>query len=53
MPFKKHEIIFFFPENKYCKKVYVPTLAKIFRNVTGNTLFFIWPDIIIADEGGF
>ena len=41
MPFKKHKIIFFFPELK--KKICVPTLPKIFRPVTRtHTYFFIW-----------
>ena len=41
MPFKMHKIVFF-PEKS------VPTLSKIFRPVTRNTLiFFIWPYIVI------
>ena len=34
-----HKIIFF-PEKKIIKKMYVPTLAKIVRPITQNTLIF-------------
>ena len=40
MPFKIHEIIFFSD-----KKESVPTLPKIFRPVTQNTYFGIWPNL--------
>ena len=38
MPFKMHKIILF-PE-KNIKRICVPTLPKMFRPVTRNTLFF-------------
>ena len=38
MPFKMHKIIIIFPEKKIC----VPTLPKIFRPVTRNTLIFLF-----------
>ena len=42
--FSKCIKLYFFPEKKKKKKIYVPTLPKIFRPVTRNTLiFFIWP----------
>ena len=41
MPFKMHKIISF-PEKK-CKNMCVTTLPKIFRPLTRNTYFFIWP----------
>ena len=48
MPFKMHKITFF-PEKKIFKKKCVPTLPKIFRPVTRNTLtFFIWPNRKVA-----
>ena len=37
--FKMHKILFFFPENK---KIYVPTIPKIFRPITRNTLIFLF-----------
>ena len=41
LPFKIHKIIFFFQKNKNnLKKMCVPTLPKIFRPVTRNTLIF-------------
>ena len=43
MPFKMHKNIFF-PEKDNDKIIYVPTLPKIIRPVTRDTLiFFIWP----------
>ena len=42
MPFKMHEINFFFQKKEI--KICVPTLPKISRPDTRNTLiFFIWP----------
>ena len=44
MPFKMHKIKKKIPEKKKIKKICVPTLPKIFRPVTRNTLIFItWP----------
>ena len=43
MPFKMHKIIFFSGKKKYLKKKIIcadPTLPKIFRPVTLNTLIF-------------
>ena len=42
MPFKMHKIDFFFQKRKDFKKVYVPTLPKIFRPLTQNTLIFLF-----------
>ena len=43
MPFKMHKIIFFFKKKKNNQKIIcVPTLPKIFRPVTQNTLIFIF-----------
>ena len=39
MPFKLHKIIFFFSRKK---NVYLPTLPKIFRPVTQNTLIYLF-----------
>ena len=41
MPFKMHKIIFF-QEKKYLKKICMPTLPKIFRHVTQNTLIHLF-----------
>ena len=41
MPFKMHKIIFF-SRKKIIKKICVPTLPKIFRPVTRNTLFLLF-----------
>ena len=40
MPFKMHKMIFF-QKKKIIKKICVPTLPKIFRPVTRNTLIFL------------
>ena len=40
-PFKMHKIIFF-ARKKIIKKLCVPTLPKIFRPVTRNTLIFLF-----------
>ena len=42
MPFKKHKIIFFSRKKIIEKKTCVPTLHKIFRPVTRNTLIFLF-----------
>ena len=42
MPFKMHKIIFSRKKIKW-KIICVPTLPKIFRPVTQNSYFFIWP----------
>ena len=43
MPFKMHQIIYFFPEKKKLKKICVPTtLTKMFRPITQNTLIFLF-----------
>ena len=42
MPFKMHQIIFFFQKKKIIKKICVPTLPKMFRPVTRNTLIFLF-----------
>ena len=41
MPFKMHKI-YHFPEKKLIKNICVPTIPKIFRAVTRNTLIIIW-----------
>ena len=41
MPFKMHKIMLFFSEKKMLKKIYVPTLPKMFKTVTRKPLF--WP----------
>ena len=41
-----HKIIFF-PEKSDYKKICVPTVPKIFRHVTGNTLIFFLFGLII------
>ena len=41
MPFKMHKIIFFFQIKKIVKKLCVPTLPKIFKPFTRNTLIFL------------
>ena len=42
MRFKMHKIIFFFPKKKISKKKYEPTLPKIVRPITLNTLIFLF-----------
>ena len=57
MPLKMHKTIFFFPGKKIIKKISVPTLPKIFRPVTRNTLIFLFglnrieQNIIVAKVG--
>ena len=40
MPFKMHKITLFFSRKKRVKKICVPTLLKIVRPITLNTLVF-------------
>ena len=49
MPFKMHKIIYFFQKN--IKKKYVPTLPKIFRPVTLNTLNFYLALVVTCGLG--
>ena len=50
MPFKMHKMIYFSR-----KKIYMPTLPKIFRHITRNTLIFLFgfsrPQILLAGKG--